>query len=320
MHFVGKLAFYKVNDVRIYFYSETIAHVNSNNSFRRDTEQVKEMLIAMLFNIEEEKEVIFNETKAEAKNQAKRLIHNLTTLNAKNTQAVYLSIPQTLMNEYKNNSSSTKELISKLENHIDKEKEVAVRSLLQIAKNSMQFKSEINVYNALINNDFRLRVMAHSIHRVMMNAFYVFFPDFTDSFVFVDIQKTNGFVLVDYDTFQVALYYIIENASKYIKPHTELKVSFKIDKVLKKTTMTFDMISLRIKKEEMELIFKDGYSGEEVKKLNKNGDGIGLNRCKELLKHSNAKITILPAPHKHEEDFMGLCYQKNYFIIEMNSQ
>lgn len=232
--------------IRISIASSEERHLSSNSIFRREASSLVSIIKDSSVILREEKVKAIEKSKEMAKSQAIKLIHNLKTLNAQNSQAVYLVIPQDVMNSSERKQMSTTEFVSSLTRYVGDKKETTVKSLIRIAKNSMQFKSEIDVYNALINNDFRIKIRAHSIHRVIMNAFYVFFADFTDSFVNVRIGESNSSARIDYDTFQVAIYYVIENSSKYILPRTDLQVSFAHDKHNKKITLSLSMISLRI--------------------------------------------------------------------------
>lgn len=305
--------------IRVTIASSEERHLSSNSIFRREAISLVSIIKDASVILREEKVRAIEKSKEMAKSQAIKLIHNLKTLNAQNSQAVYLVIPQDVMNSSDRKLMNTKDFVSSLTNYVEDQKVTTVKSLMRIAKNSMQFKSEIDVYNALINNDFRIKIRAHSIHRVIMNAFYVFFADFTDSFVNVKIGESNSSARIDYDTFQVAIYYIIENTSKYILPKTDLLVRFDHDKQSKKITLSLSMISLRIAPEEVDMIFSEGFSGNEAVKAEKNGNGIGLNRCRSLLEHSNATIRAEIAPQDFMENHYGRTYQRNKFIIEMNA-
>ncbi|MEX9949522.1 hypothetical protein AB7X11_13495 [Providencia alcalifaciens] len=254
--------------------------------------------------------------KKEINAHANRLIHNLTTINGQNLQYVYSVISQSFFE--RKNESSTADWLNLMNEEVSSKVDKATTSLMRIAKNSMQFKNEINIYNALLNNDFKLRIINHNIHKVLMNAFYVFFPDFTDASIKVKIHKTNIHVKLDYDTFQVAIYHIIENAVKYTKPHSELNVTaYEEENEIK---IKFSMISLAIDKNEELLIFNEGYSGLEAIKFDKNGSGIGMPRTLQLLKFSNAGITLIAKRDADNETWIGVNYHRNEFIVSLPSK
>lgn len=249
--------------------------------------------------------------KKEINAHANRLIHNLTTINGQNLQYVYSVIPQSIFD--KKNEKITSDWLKIMNEEVSEKVDKATTSLMRIAKNSMQFKNEINIYNALLNNDFKLRFINHNMHKVLMNAFYVFFPDFTDASIKVKIHKTNLDVKLDYDTFQVAIYHIIENAVKYTKPHSEIDVS--VYKEQDEIKIKFSMVSLKINENEEDLIFNEGYSGLSAIKFDKNGSGIGMPRTRQLLKYSNAKIELLAKRNEDNEHLIGFDYHRNEFII-----
>jgi len=249
--------------------------------------------------------------KKEINAHANRLIHNLTTINGQNLQYVYSVIPQSIFE--KKNENSTSDWLKLMNEEVSSKVDKATISLMRIAKNSMQFKNEINIYNALLNNDFKLRIIKHNMHKVLMNAFYVFFPDFTDASVKVNINKTNINVKLDYDTFQVAIYHVIENSVKYTKPHSELDVF--VYKEGNEIKIKFSMVSLSINEEEEKLIFNEGYSGLSAIKFDKNGSGIGMPRTRQLLTYSNATISLVTKRSEDNETWIGFNYHRNEFII-----
>ncbi|WP_305837842.1 hypothetical protein [Photobacterium leiognathi] len=151
----------------------------------------------------------------ESQEHTNRLIHNLVTLNAHNMQEVYSIIPQEVLA-----NKRSKQWKKSITDHVEEDLTEAALSLVRIAKNSLKMKSEISVYNSFRNDKVKLDSKIHHIHRVLMNMFYVFFPDFTDKGVLVDVAKTQLQATFDYETVTVALYYIIDNIVKYIKPNS----------------------------------------------------------------------------------------------------
>ncbi|ETJ39846.1 hypothetical protein Q604_UNBC06268G0001, partial [human gut metagenome] len=90
-------------------------------------------------------------------------------------------------------------------------------------------KNEISLYNSIINGTIDTKIERHEVHRVLMSIFYVFFPDFTDNDVRVKISETKETALLDYETFNISLYYIIENITKDIRPGSQLDVNISRD-------------------------------------------------------------------------------------------
>ncbi|EKN5103579.1 TPA: sensor histidine kinase [Yersinia enterocolitica] len=302
-----RAAAYSFDNSEIKILSSEINHIKSSKLIKREAEIISTSV--------ERINNAYEHAKTESYSHARRLIHNLTTLNAQNSQHVYLVIPQGVFAS-KSDMDATS-WIESMTQEVEKDTKKAALSLMRIAKNSMQFKSEINVYNSLINNDFRLRIRSHSIHKVIMNSFYVFFPDFTDSSVKVVVEKTNEIAMIDYESFQVATYYLIENATKYILPKTDLKVTFKKLRDINELEVKLSMISLEIKDSEANNIFIEGFSGEAAKKLDKNGNGIGMPRTRKLLALSNATITVNPCVDGSKINEFDRIYQKNDFIIKI---
>lgn len=177
-------------------------------------------------------------------------------------------------------------------------------------------KTEISVYDSLRNGKVRLDKKNHHIHRVLMNIFYVFFPDFTDKEVYVDLDKTILQSSFDYETVTVALHYIIDNIVKYIKPHSDLKVSVNKEQFSSRITITFDMMSLKVEKTELDKIFEEGFSGQHAINCGKSGRGIGMSIARKLLTLNDMEIHFNPI-EETELNQLQYCYQRNQIKITL---
>lgn len=237
-----------------------------------------------------------------------RLIHNLTSLNAHNIQEIYSLIPQ------ENVSQKIGGQIPYVEDIVKKDPKETASILLRIAKNNAAMKVEFSVFRKLFDSNPELQIKVHNVHKVLMNTFYLFFPDFTDEGVRVKVgdNKNKYFARFDYESFSVALYHVIENAAKYIKPNSVLNVEIK--KVSGFVEIIMDMISLEIKKNEADRIFEEGISGELASRVGKSGDGIGMSRAKKILALNAGSVSV--NPHCDTvEIVMGVNYQRNIFTI-----
>lgn len=187
-------------------------------------------------------------------------------------------------------------------------------ALLKIAKNNAAMKVEFSVFRKLFDSNPDLRIWPHNVHKVLMNVFYLFFPDFTDKEVKVVVGDSIDTACFDYESLHVALYHLIENAAKYIKPKTELSVS--IEKTIENIEVHMDMISVQIKDSEKDRIFEEGVSGELPGRIGKAGDGIGMNRAKKIIDLNSGSISVKPYTATAEV-VMGVTYQRNVFSITL---
>lgn len=298
-----RIGHYRRGDVIMCFATSDSDLIKSSRLFSRQVD--------FLFNCVGEIKRIHADITSDARVQANRMIHNLVTINAHNLQEVYSIIPQEVMEDKKR--GGWKDRITEC---VASDSYDASLSLVRIAKNSLKMKVEISVYNILANGNVELALKRHSIHRILMNVFYVFFPDFTDNEVNVRVGESNEFVECDYETVQVALYHLVENAVKYIRRKSELLVNVAKNE-LGQIEVSFCMNSLQIKPDEIDLIFQEGYSGYFSKRVLKSGQGIGLARVKELLAYNGATIEVLPdySTAKPFSMMQDLIYQDNAFKI-----
>jgi K+-sensing histidine kinase KdpD len=243
--------------------------------------------------------------------ETKRLLHNLTSLNAHNIQELYSLVPQELLTE------KLHKQIDIIKEHLISNVNEAAFSFLRVAKNNASIKTEFSVFRKLYETDPSLQIKLHPIKKVLLNTFHIFFQDFTDKKVYVKIGTTEDKVLLDYESFHVALYHFVDNATKYIIPSSTLDVSFESYPTCYK--IIFDMISLEIIADELDSILEEGKSGTNAIKLGKSGDGIGLSIICKLLNLNNCNL-IIKRNVNPAKSFMfdGHNYHNNIFEMIFN--
>jgi len=136
--------------------------------------------------------------------------------------------------------------------------------------------------------------------------------DFSDKDVIVKVNEYDGRINIDYETMHVALYHIIENAAKYVRPKTNLFINFKENTHTLK--VEFVMESLFIEELEKDRIYEEGYSGLNVKNIGKQGEGIGMYRILRLVKLNNAKFETIRG--ETVSRLHGIKFANNKFILE----
>lgn len=205
-----------------------------------------------------------------------RLVHNLTSINAFNIQEIYALVPQSTL------SSNWKDQLNVIQKEIKKNPKQAAMTFLRLAKNNIHMKSEFSIYRKLDRRDkIDLEFQTFNLKTVVLNVLHTFFSDFSDKNIYVDVADFYEKVKIDYETIQVALYHLIENALKYSRPNSSISIEFDSDD--NNIHAKFFMSSIYIKEEERDLIFKEGYSGEIARKMKKSGDGIGMWRIKQMM-------------------------------------
>ncbi|ARD63327.1 hypothetical protein Y71_26850 [Kosakonia radicincitans DSM 16656] len=306
-----KFSYKKVNyrGVRIKSQHGVVTLISANEAIVKSSRVARakaEVLLDGIISLQD----VYRKAKEEAKQHVNRLIHNLVTLNGHIIQEVYSIIPQEVMQDKR--PGWRKRIMEQV---ADDPYDASV-SLVNIAKNTLKMKAEIDVYNALLSEHPKIALRNHSIHRVLMNVVYVFFPEFTDKGIRVEVSESNDTVHIDYETFQVAIYHLIENSVKYIKPDSKLNITFNKKTDTKKLSIAFKMISLAISPDEVEKIFIEGYSGVMAKMSNRAGSGIGMHRARTLLGHNNARLSVIARHDTAQEIMLGRVYQENEFVID----
>ncbi|QHS59913.1 sensor histidine kinase [Chitinophaga agri] len=237
----------------------------------------------------------------------KRLIHNLTSINAHSIQDLYSLIPQeTLTQNYLNQ-------IKNIERLILAQPDEAAKTFLRIAKNNASMKTEFSVFKKLYETDPILQPRYHPVRKVIFNLLYIFFPDFTDQYIYVNVQENYDKLYIDYESMHVAFYHLIENATKYAKPGSTIDISFSNKE--KEFSIDFRMLSLKIEEDEKLKILEENYSGSQAKKEGKSGNGIGLHLVNKILEMNRAQLIVLNNVDKSSKFLGGVPYEWNIFRI-----
>lgn len=227
---------------------------------------------------------IEQETKLAEQQRVNRLVHNLTSINAHNIQELYDLVPQDIL------STNHQNQLDFIQKEIKKDTKKASLMFIRIAKHNIHMKSEFSIYKKLDRNDAVLDFSSHPIKKVLLNILHTFFVDFTNKYIYVSVEDYLGRVYIDYESIQVALYHLIENASKYTMPNSRIAISF--EETGGQVNIVFKMRSLHIESDEKEKIFNEGYSGKVACNCKLNGDGIGMWQIDQMVKLNNGQVAI----------------------------
>ncbi|MFS2519761.1 hypothetical protein [Bacteroides xylanisolvens] len=239
--------------------------------------------------------------------RVRRVVHNLRSINAHCIQELYNFIPQ---ERFTHNINSTIDIVK---DAIKKNNKDAALTFLRIAKFNGSMKAEFSVYEKLLKDNPVLTPRSYKLRDVIMIVLHMFFGDFSSVSVRVVVDEYYEKVLIDFESMQVAFYHIIENAAKYIKPHTEMNVKFSIQNEYH--IVEFEMISMHLCDEDIDKMFNEGYSGINAKKSGKSGEGIGMYRVKNLIELNNAIIEIKAGDKILS--YNDIDYSNNSFIIKI---
>ena len=248
---------------------------------------------------------IKDETKSIEQQKFTKVVHNIKTINAQNIQELDNLIPQQKLTE--NIHNIRKYII----NEIKKDPQKAASVFLRILKSNYDVKTEFSTHEKIIlENNAVITKRKHDIRKVILNVYHSFALDFSTKhikfIIFEDTTKIN----FEYETVRLALYHLFINTSKYIKPNSFLEVKKEItDQAI---LIKFEMISLHIGKDELEDIFKDNYSGKNVRE-NLKGSGLGMGIIKKSLELNEASIEIIAG--ENIEKIKNDEFSKNQFII-----
>jgi signal transduction histidine kinase len=240
-----------------------------------------QIILTSAFNIDGQ----IQKAKDRAESQTKRLIHNLKSLSAKTTQEIYFVALQSKLME------SPRDALRYLEKQVSQSPREAAKAFLEILKHNTAQRAEFSAFHKLNGDVITLSKESHKIHKVLMNVFYLFFQDFTDKGVTVDVSHSDMHGLFDYESIHVCIYHIVENAAKYIKNGGRFSVS--VTRLNGDMDVIFDMESLLIGDNETDRIFLEGISGDNAINEQLQGTGIGLYLARRMATINGGYLRVL---------------------------
>ena len=238
-----------------------------------------------------------------SEDRTRRLIHNLKSLTAKIGQEVFYIAQQDLM------INSPRDMVKYITKEILDNTDDAAKGLIEILKHHAAQKAEYSAFEKLTGKASVGAPERHDIHRVLMNVFYLFFGDFIKRKVKAEVERTRLQALIDYESIHVCIYYIIENASKYVRVGSPITVSTADDNGF--VVVRFSMESLEILPEEVNRIFDEGFSGKRAIEGRLNGAGIGLYMARAMAQMNGGTLTVVPGRGT------GAGYARNTFILAL---
>ena len=245
-----------------------------------------------------------------ASDDVHRLIHNLVTLNARTIQAIYRVVPQDNFSQRDRES-----LLRTVSRILLQSPEETTSLVISVLKNANLEKTEFSVY-AKLHEQESVSLRSYPIHKVFMLVLNTYWDVLKEKEVTVRIGRCTMHVVVDYDIIAASLVHLLDNTTKYILPGSQLRISFESNS--HSVNLVLDMISLRIHPDELDKIFREGFSGDEPKKIGRQGEGRGLYLVDRLLALSNSKVTIDPNVNKQlRTDRMGVVFEHNIFRLSM---
>lgn len=238
-----------------------------------------------------------------------RLQHNINTYNAKiqSDLDALISLEDVKTEEWNG-------VVKYAEHIIQQNVRQSAVTILKVIKNISLVNAEMNIYDILEDSTKQLSVYQHPIHKVVKLSLQPFFMDFVDNSITLNFGHSYSKVWIDYSSMSVVLGHIWSNAVKYCRRGTSVGISY-VEHENQTLDVMITMHSLKIKNEEIEELCTKDFSGCWAKRLNKNGNGIGMYYIKTLIEMNHGTFKIVPGNDFYYDD--GVPYATNLFIITL---
>lgn len=239
-------------------------------------------------------------------------IHNVKSINSYSIQNLFTLIPQKLLS---NNVNIQKEQLKEI---IKEQPYVTIETLLKELKYSIATKVEFSVFENILHKKTSIIKEQHHIRSVFISILQLFTEDFESNRIEISLTASEKILEIDYDSIFVSLYYIFDNAIKYCHPNTKLKIRFSEEK--SSFDVSIRMVSIKIDRCDIEKLSTRGFRSQIAKKININGQGIGMYRIKKTLELNKAELLINPNAFNYTKTHKGINYEGNELIVKFHGQ
>lgn len=236
-----------------------------------------------------------------------RIIHNIKTQNAHAIQELTNFIePEQFAYDIRSVIPGVKEKIKTKAHH-------AAYTILRLAKINTAMSEEIFIYDHISHKEstYQLDKRKYDIHDVLMLVFHEFIPDFSKKQVTIDVMDFDQKVVFDFTVIRFVFYHLIANAEKYVKPNSILRVMFSEN--IDYNIVSFFMTSYHIYSEDLDNIYKEGYSGKIAVEQKTAGQGLGMHLVNIMVKLHKAKLVIKPGEDMKKTG--KIIYSENEFVL-----
>jgi signal transduction histidine kinase len=206
-----------------------------------------------------------------------------------------------------------KDSVKRISDILDQNKESAADLICYIQKRVIDMRAHLLGAEIIHSGEeYEVKPVIVSLKRAILNQYTPFLEEFEKNMIEVKFFFGDECEIeVDKNMFSLIMYNFFSNAIKYARPNSEVRFNYSDD--LK--SLDVSMISLRMERNELADLSKDGIRGQHAKNIP--GKGIGLfviQRALELMKKD--KMYISPNYEKifHDDDSI---YNENHFQFKL---
>lgn len=198
------------------------------------------------------------------------------------------------------------DILDNVSNLIKNDTDSASDLICFFQKRLLDMKSHMLGFQIIHSNiEYEVSLKNVNLKKAILNLYTPFANDLNENNVNLNIYFDDDVVEVDRNLFSLVMYNIFDNAVKYTKPGSEIRINFESDH----GNLDISMESLRIEREEINNLAMEGARGRHASTIA--GNGVGLFVIKEALNLMDMSMSINPNYEKGD-----LEYTENHFKID----
>ena len=248
----------------------------------------------------------------------KDLHDNLKDISIHNTRNINAEINSKLLSMFDENIlSEVNNKIKYIESQILLRPDVIARELLSIIKSINQVMSEYNIIDLLKpgcklhKNEFGY----HKVHTLCALTFYMYEHEIHKNNLTIYIDKSDECCYVNFGTIKTALAQLYENAIKYCKPSTRIRIHFS-NYNSSYISISLEMTSLYFSNEEKSSLLMPEIRGKLADQLNFDGKGYGMSIINRMTELNYGKFNF-NSNNSTVHISNGVQYSNNIFSISL---
>ena len=199
--------------------------------------------------------------------------------------------------------------VTKISSIIENNKESAADLICYVQKRVIDMRAHLLGAEVIHSGEqYEIKTTTVSLKRAILNQCTPFLEELGNKSVNIKFFFSDDFTIqVDKNMFSLIMYNFFSNALKYTKPESEIRLNFSD----RENSLDISMISLKMDRNELTDLHKEGIRGSHAKDIP--GKGIGLFVIRRALELMGKKPMYISPNYEKSHTESGFVYIENHF-------